>query len=149
MQNQFYRIIDTIVDEARTAGFTNVTFGSAMEIDLEKQSTFPIAHIILPTATQDEKTTTFTISIIGADLVDFTKDYETIDPLNIGIDNVQDVLQDILAKLQQIVQRISRIDLADIQYSVGYESFKEQFANMLAGWTLTVDITVPNLATPC
>jgi hypothetical protein len=150
MRNNLYRIFKDLNTELINAGFRNVTIGADVEVDMNKQTIYPLAHIVLPTALQAEVMTRISFQIIGADIVDFTQDDEITDQVNdfIGEDNVQDILQDILARFQEAFKKLTNSATYpgyDILYDIQYESFKNQYTNLLAGWKATVEIEVPNM----
>lgn len=46
--NSFYRVIDSIKDAVSAEPFNHqVTFGDIADIDLQKQSLFPLCHIMI------------------------------------------------------------------------------------------------------
>lgn len=149
MKNYLYQVIDRMTAELRSAGFTTVTFGDATEIDLNKQNTFPIAHIILPDSVSEINSTTFTFNIICVDIVDFQKEYTNTLNSTFDVDNVQDVLQDLIARMQHAYKWVDNDTFINLNYPVNANSFKENFTNGVAGWTFTLRFTTPNMADLC
>ena len=87
----FYNLTDKLKDALLAEPFVNtVTFGSLDDVDLNKQTIFPLSHIIVNNTTVSSKTLTFNVSILAMDIVDISKD-ETTD-IFVGNDNEQDVL---------------------------------------------------------
>ena len=128
-----------------------VTFGELSDVDLGKQTIFPLAHLIVNNATVGEKVITFNTSIICMDIVDISKD-ETTD-IFVGNDNEQDILNTQLAVLTRVLNQFQRGDLYvnkfQIIEDVSCEPFVDRFENKLAGWTATFNILLQNEMTVC
>ena len=142
MTNGYYTILDAIKTALTSKGFKVVTYGPAIEIDLDRQTIYPYAHIVPSTASMDASTTTFDFEVIGCDLVDFSKAEVTNDFL--GNTNLQDVHQDILARLQAAVKLMDYGQDYSLS-NITLDAFQERFKNVLAGWTLSFSIEIPNL----
>ncbi len=123
-----------------------VTEGDLFDIDLSKQSIFPLSHLIINTVTAQESVLRFNISILSMDIVDESKEPTT--DIFIGNNNEQDVLNTQLAVLNKLVQVLRRGDLYSSQYQLegdaSLEPFVDRFENKVAGWTATLDILVNN-----
>jgi hypothetical protein len=148
----FYNLIDTIKAELETIPFVNtVTQGDIYDVDLAKQTIFPLSHIIVNNATFENNQTRFNVSIVAMDIVDINK--EDAPTEYIGNDNVQDVLNQQLIVCQRVYESAKRGDLySDLYQTDGTatcEPFTERFENFLAGWTMTFDVLVPNEMSIC
>ena len=123
-----------------------VTEGDLFDIDLSKQSIFPLSHLIINTVTAQESVLRFNISILSMDIVDESKEPTT--DIFIGNNNEQDVLNTQLAVLNKLVQVLRRGDLYNDKYQLdgdaSFEPFVDRFENKVAGWTATLDILVNN-----
>ena len=123
-----------------------VTEGDLFDIDLSKQSIFPLSHLIINTVTAQESVLRFNISILSMDIVDESKEPTT--DIFIGNNNEQDVLNTQLAVLNKLVQVLRRGDLYNDKYQIdgdaSLEPFVDRFENKVAGWTATIDILVNN-----
>ena len=123
-----------------------VTEGDLFDIDLSKQSIFPLSHLIINTVTAQESVLRFNISILSMDVVDESKEPTT--DIFIGNNNEQDVLNTQLAVLNKLVQVLRRGDLYNDKYQLdgdaSLEPFVDRFENKVAGWTATLDILVNN-----
>ena len=123
-----------------------VTEGDLFDIDLSKQSIFPLSHLIINTVTAQESVLRFNISILSMDIVDESKEPTT--DIFIGNNNEQDVLNTQLAVLNKLVQVLRRGDLYSDKYQLtgdaNLEPFVDRFENKVAGWTATFDIFVNN-----
>ena len=148
----FYTIIDKLKTELNSSPFVNsVTEGSIFNVDLAKQTIFPLSHIMVNSASFEENVMRFNVSIIAMDIVDISKD-ETTDVFT-GNDNEQDVLNTQLAVLQRVYEVMRRgtlyTELFQVDGSPNCEPFTERFENLLAGWTMTFDVLVPNEMSIC
>jgi hypothetical protein len=145
---EYYDILNTIKTELDAIPFvTTVTQGSIDDVDLNKQTLFPLAHIITNSATPTLNTMTFNLSVIKMDIVDISKD-ETTD-IFVGNDNELDVLNTQLAVLNRLYRKIAMADY-DIEIAnASFEPFTERFENYLSGWVLTFDVTIYNDMSVC
>ena len=74
----FYLITQTIKDQLLLDENVNtVTTGDLTEIDLSKQTIFPLSHIIINSATLNEQVISFSITVLSMDIVDLNKDAVT------------------------------------------------------------------------
>lgn len=147
---QFYNITKTIKDTLEANSQVNVvTFGDIYDVDLNKQTIFPLAHIMVNQAVIDDQTITMNISVIAMDIVDVSK----ADPRDqnepfYGINNEQDVLNTQLAVLNDLMAQLKRgtlyTELYQLSGSPTCLPFTERFENLLAGWTATFDVILPN-----
>lgn len=148
----FYSVIDNLKTELIASPFVNtVTEGSIFEVDLNKQTIFPLSHIMVNNVNIEQNVMRFNISVIAMDIVDISKS-ETTDVFK-GNDNEQDVLNAQLAVCQRLAASLFNGDLSDTNYQLdgvpSCEPFTERFENLLAGWTMTFDIIVPNEMSIC
>ena len=143
----FYQITQTIKDTLLgDVNVKSVTVGDITEVDLSKQTIFPLSHIIVNNVLQDERTLTFNISVLTMDIVDTSKD-ETTD-LFVGNDNLHDVLNTQLSVINKVLQKLRMGTLYTDQYqldgSVTCEPFLDRFENNIAGWASTFDVIIEN-----
>ena len=148
----FYNVTEQLKTALAAEPFVNtVTFGSLDDVDLNKQTIFPLSHIIVNNTTVGTKTLTFNISILSMDIVDISKAATT--DIFVGNDNEQDVLNTQLGLLTRIINILQRGDLYtelyQVQGDVNCEPFVDRFENKLAGWTATFDVLVQTDMTIC
>ena len=128
-----------------------VTQGNLFDIDLSKQTIFPLVHIIVNTASLESNVVRYNISILAMDIVDITKD-ETVSEFD-GNDNELYVLNTQLQVLTRCYELLLRGDLWTDKFQIDgnptCEPFVDRFENKLAGWTMTCDILIPNGMTIC
>jgi hypothetical protein len=102
-------------------------------------------------STLSDNTQTFNVSLIAMDIVDISKT-ETTDTFQEN-NNELDVLNTQHHVLNRCYQQMLHGNLWDQQFVVEtdptLEPFTERFENLLAGWTMTFDVTVPNDMTIC
>ena len=147
----YYDITTKIKDALLAEPFCNtVTKGSIDRIMNAKKDAYPLSHIMVNSCTPNGSSLTYNVSIISMDIVDVSKDEVT--DIFIGNDNEDDVLNDILTMLVRIVELMRRGGLFSDLYQLetaSLEPFMDRFEDNVAGWTLTVDINVPNGITIC
>jgi len=133
---------------------SSVTFGDIFDVDLKKQSIFPLAHVIVNDATfqgSSLNTISFNLSILVMDIVDESKGdiRDEVDPFY-GQDNTQDVLNSTLVVLNGLAQELVKGQLNTDLYQVADASsitcspFLDRFENKLAGWNMSVEIQTAN-----
>jgi hypothetical protein len=152
MAQGFYNLTDKLKEELLKDPFVNtVTYGNIFEVDLNKQTIFPLSHFIVNNVVDRGQTLLFNISLLCMDLVDESKDDITDDFL--GNDNEQDVLNTQLAVANRIGAMLKRGDLYRTKYQldgdVSLEPFVDRFDNKVAGWTATFNVVIPNEITIC
>jgi hypothetical protein len=148
----FYKVTETIKEALLLDVHVNtVTFGDITDVDLSKQTIYPLSHMIVNGATQDERILTFNISIVCMDIVDVSKDEVT--DIFVGNDNLQDVLNTQLAVLNRLLQKLRMGSLYQDKYqvegAVQCEPFLDRFENNVAGWVGTFDVLVENSIDIC
>ena len=152
MAQGFYNLTDKLKDELLKDPFVNtVTYGNIFEVDLNKQTIFPLSHFIVNNVVDRGQTLLFNISLLCMDLVDESK--EDITDSFLGNDNEQDVLNTQLAVANRIGAMLKRGDLYRTKYQldgdVSLEPFVDRFDNKVAGWTATFNVVIPNEITIC
>lgn len=128
-----------------------VTQGDIFSVDLSKQTIFPLTHIMVNSSTLQDNTQTFNVSVIAMDIVDISKS-EVTDMFEEN-NNELDVLNTQHHVLNRCYQQMLHGNLWDAQFVIetepSLEPFTERFENLLAGWTMTFDVVVPNDMTIC
>ena len=143
----FYLLTETIKDQLLgDVNVNTVTTGDIYDIDLAKQSIFPLSHIIINNVTTQEQVLTFNISVLAMDIVDESKEATT--DIFRGNNNEQDILNTQLAVLNKLVMVLRKGTLYTDQYQLDgdatLEPFYERFDNRLAGWSATFNVFVKN-----
>ena len=148
----FYTAIDKLKTHFDNDALVNsVSEGDIFQVDLAKQTIFPLVHIMVNSCTFETNVLRFNISLIAMDLVDISKNENT--NVYLGNDNTQDALNSTLAILNRaydiMLHGSLAYDLFQIDGTANCEPFTERFENLLSGWTMTFDVLVPNDMTIC
>ena len=146
-----------ILEKLRTTleaepSINTVTEGDLSEVDLNKQTIFPLSHIIVNNTTFQPHSMTFNLNILFMDVVDFNKrdarGISATDQPFRGNTNEQDVLNTMLATSNKLYSLLSRGSLYDEKFQIEgtptCEPFVDRFENSLAGWDMSISITIPN-----
>jgi hypothetical protein len=138
-----YEIIKKLKDAFIEEPFVNtVTDGDIFDVDLAKQTIFPLSHIIMNQATHQGNVISFNFSILLMDIINQKQD-----------SNKQDIWNTQMAVATRVLDRLNRGDLRDDFWELTgnptYEFFTERFENDLAGVAITFDILVRNDMTIC
>ena len=148
----YYNLLTKIKEHFDSDALVNtVTQGDIFEVDLNKQTIFPLVHIIVNSVQFVNNVQQANVSIMAMDIVDISKD-ETTSLFDCN-DNELDVLNTQLAILNRVYEMLRRGDLYDDSFQVtgapNCEPFIDRFENKLAGWTMTFDVLFPNDMTIC
>ncbi len=148
----FYKVIDSIQTVVDAEPFNNtVTFGDISEIDLKKQSLFPLAHVMVNNMNIEQQHVSFNVTLFLMDLVDVSKEPDTT--LFLGNDNTQDVLNTQAALATRVIRVLQKSNLYKQDFEIlgtaNCEPFTERFDNALAGWAVTFDVSAKDEMTYC
>ena len=146
----FYDVIKSIKTYLQGNNSVNtVTFGDLLEVDLNKQTIFPLSHLTVRDVSFSDHTMTFTVNVMALDIVEETKenDKEQIEPFY-GNNNKQDVLNTQLMVLNGLQSSLRRGGLFQQDFIVDNNLtaslVEERFENLLVGWEMDVTVEVPN-----
>lgn len=146
----YYDIINILNDQLSADDFVNtVTRGDIFDIDLNKQTIFPLSHIMVNNVTKENNILRVNMTIMCMDVVDISK---TESDILRGNDNEDDVLNTQLAvalRAMEVFQRGDNTKSWMLDGNPVFEPFTERFENYLAGWACTFDLLVPNTMTKC
>tara|TARA_S200002703_G_scaffold68783_1_gene59688 strand:- start:7629 stop:8102 length:474 start_codon:yes stop_codon:yes gene_type:complete len=146
-QRGFYLVVDAVKNELiNNQSIKTMTFGDLSDIDLQKQTMFPLAHMIVDSVTHAEKTMQFSFTILTMDQIDTTKEY--VNDLFLGSSNTHDILNTQLAVSNRLVTRLRKGQLYEDGYQLvgdaACEPFFDRFENVLAGWATTFTVEIFN-----
>jgi len=149
MTNNVYQILDDMKEFLVEGPFTNtVSFGDISDVDLDKNTIFPLTHINIANAVIKDSTIEFDINILAIDILDDNSLENDEFDYFYGNTNLQDILNNQLSVLQRLHANLTRGNLKDslltTEESLSAEPFKDRFVNVLAGWQTTVSLVVPN-----
>lgn len=133
--NVLAKVREILEDDAL---ITTVTDGDLFEVDLSKQTIFPLAHFMLGNVTQSDYTISFEMSVMFADIIEEDDS------------NYRDVWNRTLTSARRFVEFLKRDDnLFKVEDDVVHEPFRDRFTNKLGGFMTTVNIIVPNETAIC
>ena len=143
----YYQITDTLKTNLLLDENVNtVTTGDIFDVDLSKQTIFPLAHIVINSVGIQEQFLLFNVTVMAMDVVDQSKD-EVTDIFR-GNNNEQDILNTQLAVVNKLVSVLRGGTLYQNQYQLqgdaSCEFFYERFANQMAGVACTFDVLIAN-----
>ena len=121
MSNQgvrgFYQILETLKTQLLADENVNtVTTGDITEIDLSKQTIFPLAHIIINNVSIQEQVLQFNITVLSIDIIDKSKEATT--DIFRGNNNEQDILNTQLAVVNKLLGVLRQGTLYTTKYQL-------------------------------
>lgn len=150
--NTYFKVIEDIKTALIAEPFiNNVSQGDLFEIDLNKKTIFPLAHIIIDNIDIQTNQISLSLSLVLMDIVDISKESTTdlIRKNNNELDVINNMLN-ISARLQAL---LSRLDTYHTDYELAGSftctPFKERFENNLAGINVDFTINMSNDMTKC
>lgn len=146
---EYYNLIDNIYTYlSGNNNINTVTYGDIFDVDLAKQTIFPLAHIIINDVTFSDHFMTFSINVICMDVVDETKEDKQQRNSIYGSDNKQDILNSMLSVVNGLQSSLRRGGMNDNNYEINDSptatQFEDRFENLLAGWSLALNVEIPN-----
>jgi hypothetical protein len=147
---QFYTVTQKLHDLLIADNNVNVvTIGDVSEVDLAKQTIFPLSHIIVGDTSLNGSTMSMDFTVICMDIVDINKNSlrDEAEPFY-GTTDLQDIWNTQLQVCNRLVENLRRGDAFTDNYqlvgSVRATPFKDRYENLLAGWAIDITIDVPN-----
>ena len=143
----YYKISELLESSLLSNNITKtVTIGDVTEVDLGKQTIFPLAHFIVNSVVSTQQTLVYNITVLVMDIKDTSK-YKEVDKFRKNTDE-QDILNTQLGVLNLLIQKLRFGDLATQGYKLtndpSCEPFVDRFENNLAGWNADLNIEIPN-----
>ena len=143
----YYLIMSKLEEELLKSPFVKtVTFGDISQVDLRKQTIFPLSHIIMNNVVQSGQVMTYNMTILLMDIVDINKAV-VVDQFTGNTDEM-DILNTQLGVGNRLVEQMRSGQLFNDMYKVDtdvtFEPFFDRFENELVGWAMNVNITVEN-----
>lgn len=140
----YYKLLDTLKAQLNATNLiSTVTDGQISDVDLAKQTLFPLAHIIVNSATIDGKLQRFNVTILAMDILDGKEKYD-VEP---------SIMNAMLQSLNRVYEIMTRGDLNPdyimIDGTPNLEPFTDRFENKLAGWAMTFDVIMMSEMTVC
>lgn len=160
-----YLVFDLFKDELETNPFVNrVTAGTLTEVDLLKQTIFPLAHITLNNITHNENNLSFNFTLFNLDIADISKEpsemlmgryYDSSVELTdfFGNDNTMFILSNQLFVVNRFISRLRTSMIYDNSWQLEgnpqSDVINKELENMLVGYETTFSISVPNDIDKC
>jgi hypothetical protein len=140
----YYKLLDTLKAQLNATNLiSTVTDGQISDVDLAKQTLFPLAHIIINSATIEGKLQRFNVTILAMDILDGKEKYD-VEP---------SIMNAMLQALNRVYEVMTRGDLNPdyimIDGMPNLEPFTDRFENKLAGWAMTFDVIMMSEMTVC
>ena len=143
--------MEGVVEEIKNELINNpsiktMTFGDITDVDLGKQTIFPLAHMIIENVVHAEKTMQFSFTILTMEQIDSSKEH--VNDLFLGNNNTHDILNTQLTVSNKLVTKLRKGQM----YQDGYqlvgdatcEPFFDRFENVLAGWATSFTVEIFN-----
>jgi|TARA_R110001606_G_scaffold375481_1_gene533791 hypothetical protein len=148
----FYQVTETLKAQLLLdVNVHTVTTGDISEVDLQKQTIFPLSHIIINNVGQEDGVLRFNVSVLAMDIVHQSKEV-TVDLFE-GNNDLQDILNTQLSVVNKLIQVLRGGTLHQDAYQLdgnpSIEPFYDRFDNELAGWTATMDVLIYNDISIC
>jgi hypothetical protein len=148
----FYNLIDTLKEELKSIPFVNtVTYGDISDVDLNKQTIFPLTHFIVNNFNYQSNIVVFNISLLCMDIIDESK--SDVTDVFVGNNNEQDIFNTQMNVIVRVLDKLKRGDLYSEKYQLegqpSVEAFTDRFENKLAGWSCSFDVAIANDMSIC
>lgn len=133
------------------------TVGDLAEVDLSKQTLFPLCHLVPNNVTITSQTFVYNVDLLVMDRVvnvtqDSTGRFNELEVDYKTVTNVQDVWNTSLLTINDILAYIYRNTQSD-NFMIETDSictpFQDRFSNAVAGWSCTMNVIVPNDVNAC
>ena len=140
----YFKILDTLRAQLQATNLiSTITDGQISDIDLAKQTIFPLAHIIINSASIEGKMQRFNITVLAMDILDSKEKYD-LEP------SIMNAMLQALNRVHDIMKRGDlNPDYIMMDGDALLEPFTDRFENKLAGWAMTFDVIMPSGMTIC
>jgi hypothetical protein len=140
----YFKILDTLKAQLQATNLiSTITDGQISDIDLAKQTIFPLAHIIINSASIEGKMQRFNITVLAMDILDSKEKYD-LEP------SIMNAMLQALNRVHDIMKRGDlNPDYIMMDGDATLEPFTDRFENKLAGWAMTFDVIMPSDMTIC
>jgi hypothetical protein len=140
----YFKILDTLQAQLQATNLiATITDGQISDIDLAKQTIFPLAHIIINSASIEGKMQRFNITVLAMDILDSKEKYD-LEP------SIMNAMLQALNRVHDIMKRGDlNPDYIMMDGDATLEPFTDRFENKLAGWAMTFDVIMPSDMTIC
>lgn len=137
----FYNTIKSYIEQSP---FVNV-FGEGMgdEIDLSKQTLYPLSYMVVESATPQQNAVEFTFTLYAMDIVDIS---------DTKVNNKHSVMNTQYNVLLRFYEDLRRGELWGDKMqmtSFSMQAFEQAYSNYVAGWSASITVIIPNHMTIC
>ena len=142
----FYIVLETLKESLlQNSNVKTVTTGDISQIDLSKQTIYPLSHIIVNSATNSGQVMSFNVTVLCMDKVNQLKT-EQVDPFNNEAEHT--VLNTQLAVSNKLYKDLYsgqlRLNGYQVDEDASIEFFFDRFENILAGVAMTLTVQLNN-----
>ena len=147
---EYYGLVDNIYNYLNGNNNINtVSYGDIFDVDLSKQTIFPLAHITVNDVTFEDHFMRFAINVICMDVVDeFEESRQERSNTIYGSDNRQDILNSMLSVVNGLQSALRRGKMKENDYEINESptatQFEDRFENLLCGWSMVLNVEIPN-----
>ncbi len=147
----YYILLETLKNSLlQNPNVNTLTTGDISQIDLSKQTIFPLSHIIINSATNSGQVMSFNVTVLCMDKVNQLKT-EQVNPFNNEAEHT--VLNTQLAVSNKLYKDLYsgqlRLDGYQVDDDASIEFFFDRFENILAGVAMTLNIQLNNDLNVC
>ena len=147
----FYILLETLKNSLlQNPNVNTVSTGDISQIDLSKQTIYPLSHIIVNSATNSGQVMSFNVTVLCMDKVNQLKT-EQVDPFNNEAEH--SVLNTQLAVSNKLYKDLYsgqlRLDGYQVDDDASIEFFFDRFENILAGVAMTLNVQLNNDLNVC
>jgi hypothetical protein len=147
----YYILLETLKNSLlQNSNVKTVTTGDISQIDLSKQTIYPLSHIIVNSATNSGQVMSFNVTVLCMDKVNQLKTAQ-VDPFNNEAENTVTNTQ--LAVSNKLYKDLYsgqlRLDGYQVDEDASIEFFFDRFENILAGVAMTLTIQLNNDLNVC
>ena len=147
----FYILLETLKNSLlQNPNVNTVSTGDISQIDLSKQTIYPLSHIIVNSATNSGQVMSFNVTVLCMDKVNQLKTQQ-VDPFNNEAEHT--VLNTQLAVSNKLYKDLYsgqlRLDGYQVDDDASIEFFFDRFENILAGVAMTLNVQLNNDLNVC
>tara|TARA_R110000744_G_scaffold344799_1_gene450210 strand:+ start:233 stop:700 length:468 start_codon:yes stop_codon:yes gene_type:complete len=142
----FYIVLETLKNSLlQNSNVKTVTTGDISQIDLSKQTIYPLSHIIVNSATNSGQVMSFNVTVLCMDKVNQLKTEQVNQFDNEAEHTVLNTQLAVSNKLyKDLYSGQLRLDGYQVDEDASIEFFVDRFENILAGVAMTLTIQLNN-----
>ncbi len=144
MDYGLYNANEIISSKLRQCGISTITFGSPDELDNNKNTIMPLAHMVLDGSLMRDTTQLYNYRIAVVDLVDSNdiSPRTVFNTLTLS-GNKEDIFHDLAERINKFKSLIRQdLDIIESTAEINLDTISDQGQNALLGYEFTFSITV-------